>query len=104
MVDSIFEGNIDVCGECIQAALPDGANDVVRILEGFAAVCGCGNCCGDTICLDIAIDKLMHHREVVLIDVHQGKVSASQLGNGQNIGDQAAGEADRAGTNHGNFE
>ena len=104
LVDSVLKGNIDVCGECIQAALPDGANDVVRILEGFAAV-GCrGNRCGDAICLDILLNKLMNHREIVLIDVHQGKVCASQLRNGQNIGDQAAGKADRAGTYHRNFE
>ena len=84
--------------------MPDGANDVVRILEGFAAVCCRGNGCGDAICLDIPLNKLMDHGKVVLIDVHQGKVRASQLRNGQNISDQAAGKADRAGTYHRNFE
>ena len=104
LIDSVFEGNIDVCGECIQATLPDGANDVVRILEGFASVGCCGNGCGDAICQDVPLHELMHHREIVLIDVHQGKVCGSQLRDGQNIGDQATGKANRPSTYHRNFE
>ena len=103
LVDSIFEGNIDVGCKGIEATLTDGAYDVIRIQKGFAAVCCCGNGCGESICLDIALNQLMDHGKVVLIDVHQGEVRASQLRNGQNIGYQTAGKSNRPSTYHRDF-
>lgn len=104
LVDSILEGDVDVALEGFEATDARGVEDVMGALEGLAAVHRRGQRRRQLVGFDVAPGQLRDHVEVATVDVVEGERGVGQLRDGQDVPHQAAGEADAAGTDDGDFD
>ena len=103
LVDAVLERDVDVGLEGLQTALADHADDVVAVGDGAAAVEGGFDAGRQLVGVDVALAELGDHVEVAAGDVGEGEDGVLQLGDGEKVAHQAAGEADGTGSDHGDF-
>lgn len=100
LVDAVFEGDIDIGLECFESSLPDGADHVIGVCDGFLAVEGCGDFGGEFVGGDVASAEGGDGFEVWPGDVGEGEGGVGEFWNGENVMDEFTGEADRSGADH----
>ena len=99
-----LRGDVDIQLEGGESALAHDRDHIVGVGDGCAAV-GCGgDGGGQTVGVDVPLRQLHHHVQIAGVDIHKGEVGVGQLGHGENVVHQLAGEADRAGADHCDFD
>ena len=79
LIDAVFERNVDVGREGLEAADAHAAHDVARARDRRAAIGGCGDLGGQLVDLDDLADDLGDHVEVVLVDVGQRELDSLRI-------------------------
>ena len=105
LVDAVAQRHLDVGGERRQSADARGAEHVARPAHRLPLVQGAGEAHAvPAVGFDVAPHQPLDHRQVLLADVHEGDVDAGELGDGEDVPHQLAGEPDTAGADERHLE
>ena len=96
LVHAVAQGDLDILLERLEHPDAHGVDDVFRAAEGLPAVEGRMDLNIQAVLVDVPLAEAVHHVEVLRVDVHEGHLDVVKFRDGEQVGEQAAGEAHAA--------